>query len=46
MEAARSRSALRIGFGRQTTPEEVSRAAELIVAAVRRLREEGPRAAE
>ncbi len=46
MEEARARSALRIGFGRQTTAEEVGHAAELIVAAVRRLREEDTRAAQ
>jgi cysteine desulfurase len=42
----RARSGLRFGFGRQTTAKEVGRAAELVVAAVRRLREEDARAAE
>jgi cysteine desulfurase len=46
LEEDLARAGLRIGFGRQTTSEEVSRAAELIVTAVRRLRKEAPRAAE
>jgi cysteine desulfurase len=46
LEEDLARAGLRIGFGRQTTAEEVSRAAELIVTAVRRLRKEAPRAAE
>ena len=40
--AARAHSAIRIGLGRTTTPEEIERAGALIVSQVRRLRELSP----
>lgn len=46
LAADRARSGLRIGLGRRTTAEEVERAADLMIAAVKRLREEAPKAAE